>query len=112
MIEEVRTMQNECKITPFAIENACEINCTEDATKNKQVFINIKESIETGGTKKFCAHVTIDYVKFSIPGTTDGSTKDFTLHRDTASVNMNAGGQKVEIITAGARVVGINFAKK
>lgn len=112
MSEEPRIPQNEGKVTPFSIENASEICCTEDATKNKQVYIAIKESIEPGGTKKYRAHVTIDSVKFSMPGTTDGTTKDFTLHRDTASVAMNAGGQKVEIITGGARVVGINFAKK
>jgi hypothetical protein len=112
LLEEVKTLQNEDRITPFSIENACEINCTEDATKNKQVIITIKENVETGGAKKFRANVTIDNVKFTLPGTTDGSTKDFTLHRETASVLMNAGGQKVEIITGGARVVGINFAKK
>lgn len=112
MTEEARSMLFDGKVTPFSIENASEISCTEDATKSKQVYIVIKENVETGGAKKFRAHVTIDSVKFTIPGTTDGTTKDFTLHKETASVGMNAGGQKVEIITGGARVVGINFAKR
>lgn len=112
MAEDAKVSLNDSKVTPFSIENASEICCTEDATKSKQVLIAIRENIETGGSKKYRAHVTIDSVKFSIPGTTDGTTKDFTLHRETASVAMNAGGQKVEIITGGARVVGINFAKK
>lgn len=112
MAEDNKMPQNDGKVTPFSIENACEISCTEDATKSKQVFIAIRENVETGGSKKYRAHVTIDSVKFSIPGTTDGTTKDFSLHRETAAVVMNAGGQRVEIITGGARVVGINFAKK